>query len=47
LLQKNAFGQKKLQISKTGLKVPFWQFFIFAKMALLNPCKKFEIFFGQ
>jgi hypothetical protein len=34
-------------MSCTSSKVPFWQFFIFAKMALLNPCKKFEIFFGQ
>jgi hypothetical protein len=27
--------------------VPFWQFFISAKMALLHLCKKFEIFFGR
>jgi hypothetical protein len=30
-----------------GSKVPFWQFFNFAKMALLNPCMKIENFFGQ
>jgi hypothetical protein len=30
-----------------GSKVPFWQFFSYFKMALLNPCIKFEIFFGQ
>ena len=35
------------QISCTGSKVPFRQFFFFAKMALLNLCMKFEIFFGQ
>ena len=42
MLQKNAFGQKKFQISCTGSKVPFWQFFNFSKMALLNPCMKFD-----
>ena len=42
VLQKNALGQKKFQISSTGLKVPFWQFFNFAKAALLNPCIKFD-----
>ena len=47
MLQKNAFGQKKFWISCTGSKVPFWQFFIFAKMALLNPCMKFKKIFGQ
>ena len=35
---------KKIQISCTGSKVPFWQFFNFAKVALLNPCMKFEFF---
>ena len=25
MLQKNAFGQRKFQISCTGSKVPFWQ----------------------
>ena len=47
MLQKNAFGQKKFWISCTGSKVPFWQFFNFSKMALLNRCMKFEIFFDQ
>ena len=32
---------KKNQISCTGSKVPFWQFFNFAKMELLNTCMKF------
>ena len=26
-LQMKSFGQKKFQISSTGKKVPFWQFF--------------------
>ena len=47
MLQKNAFGQKKFQISCTGSKMQFCQFFIFAKMALLNLCMKFKNFFGQ
>ena len=47
MLQKNAFGPKKFQISCMGLKVPFWQFFNFFKMALLNPCMKFEKILGQ
>ena len=47
MLQKNAFGQKIFWISCPGSKVPFWQFFNFAKMALLNPCMIFEIFFCQ
>ena len=47
MLQKNAFGQKNFWISCTGSKVPFWQFFNFAKMALLNLCMKFKNFFGQ
>ena len=46
MLQKNIFGQKNFWISCTGSKVPFWQFFNFAKMALLNLCMKFKIFFG-
>jgi hypothetical protein len=25
MLQKNTFGQKKFQISRTGSKVPFWK----------------------
>jgi hypothetical protein len=33
--------------SKECLKVPFWQFFNFSKMALLNPCMKFEKKFSQ
>ena len=40
-------GQKNFWISCTGLKVPFWQNWKIAKMALLNLCMKFEIFFGQ
>jgi hypothetical protein len=47
MLQKNTFGQFFFQISYTGLKVPFWQFFNFSKMALLNPCMKFDFVFGQ
>ena len=47
MLQKNAFGQKKFWISCTGSKVPFWQKWKIAKMALLNPCMKFKNFFGQ
>ena len=47
MLQKNAFGQKKFWISCTGSKVPFWQKWKIAKMALLNPCMKFKKFFGQ
>ena len=38
MFQKNTFGQKKFRILCTGSKVPFWQFFIFSKMALLNRC---------
>ena len=44
---KEYFWSKKFQISCTGSKVPFWQFFIFSKMALLNQCMKFEFFFDQ
>ena len=47
MLQKNTFGQKIFQISCTGSKVPFWQFFNFSKMALLNRCMKLEIFFDH
>jgi hypothetical protein len=47
MLQKKAFGQKKIQISCTGSKVPFWQFLDFSKMALLDPCMKFEIFLAK
>ena len=46
MLQKNAFGQKN-QISCTGSKVPFWQFFNSGKMALLNPCMEYKKFFGR
>ena len=34
MLQKKDFGKEKLKFSCTGSKVPFCQFFIFAKMAL-------------
>ena len=47
--QKKSFGQKKFWISCTGSKVPFWQFFHSAKMALLNLCMKFcpkDFFWG-
>ena len=47
MLQKNTFGQFFFQISCTGSKVPFWQFFNFSKMALLNPGMKFEKKFDQ
>ena len=36
---------KKFWISCTGSKVPFWQNWKIAKMALLNLCMKFKIFF--
>ena len=42
MLQKNAFGKKEFRISCMGSKVPFWQFFNFSKMALLNPCAFFR-----
>ena len=45
--QKKSFGQKKIWISCTGSKVPFWQFFHSAKMALLNPRMKFKFFFAK
>ena len=44
MLQKNTFGQKNF---KFHAQVPFWQFFNYAKVALLNPCMKFENFFDQ
>ena len=44
---KELFWQKKNWISCPGSKVPFWQFFHSAKMALLNPCMKLKFFFGQ
>ena len=47
MLQKNAFGQKIFWISCTGSKVPFWQKWKIAKMALLNRCMKFKKIFGQ
>ena len=47
LLQKNAFGHFFFQISCMGSKVPFWQKWKIAKMALPNPCMKFEKNFGQ
>ena len=47
MLQKNTFGQKKFWISCTGSKVPFWKNWKIAKMALLNKCMKFKIFFDQ
>ena len=42
MLQKNTFGQKKIQISCIDSKVPFWRNWKIAKMALLNQCMKFE-----
>ena len=47
MVQKNTFGQKNFWISCTGSKLPLWQFFIFAKMALLNPCMKLNFFFAK
>ena len=44
---KEVFWSKKFWISCTGSKVPFWQFFHSAKMALLIPCMKFKFSFGQ
>ena len=44
-LQKKSFGQKNFWISCTGPKVPFWQFFNFGKVALLNRCMKFKKIF--
>ena len=47
MLQKNTFDQKKFWISCMGSKVPFWQKWKIAKMALLNPCIKFKIFLNK
>ncbi len=44
---KEVFWPKKFWISCTGSKVPFWQFFHSAKMALLTLCMNFKKFFGQ
>ena len=41
MLQKNAFVPKKFQFSCMGSKVPFWQFFNFFKMTLLNAWKHY------
>ena len=46
MLQKKSFDQKIFWISCTNSKVPFWQNWKIAKMALLNPCMKFKKFFG-
>ena len=45
--QKRSFGRNFFWISCTGSKMPFWQFFHSAKMALLNPCMKFKKKFDQ
>ena len=47
MTQKKSFGQFFILNSCTGSKVPFWQFFHSAKMALLNPCMKFKFFFAR
>ena len=44
MVLKNAFGQKTFGISCPGSKVPFWQFFNCAKMALLNLCFRLHQF---
>ena len=44
---KECFWPKKIQISCMGSKAPFWRNWKIAKMALLNPCMKFDFFFGQ
>ena len=41
------FWPKKIQISCKGSKVPFWKNCKIAKMALLNPCMKFEFFWAK
>ena len=41
---KEVFWPKKIWISCTGSKVPFWQNGKIAKMALLNPCMIFFFF---
>ena len=40
MLQKNAFGQKNFWISCTGPKVPFWQFFNFARICAGKSTKR-------
>ena len=45
MLKKNTFGQKKIQISWTGSKVPFWKNWKIAKMAP-KPRSSFGIGFG-
>ena len=47
MLQKKTFGQETFWISYMGSKVPFWQKWKIAKMALLNPCMKFKIFLAK
>ena len=41
-LKMNTFGPKKFRFSCMGKKVPFWQFFRKADMALFNPCMKIK-----
>jgi hypothetical protein len=38
---------EKKKISCKGSKVPYWQFFIYGKMALLNPCIKLNFFLAK
>ena len=45
IASKECFWPKKIWISYTGSKVPFWQNWKIAKMALLNLCMKFKFFF--
>ena len=42
-----SFGPKKIQIPCTDQKVPFWQFFRKADLALFNLCMKIEIFVAK
>ena len=44
---KKCFWSKKISILCTGSKVAFWKNLKIAKMALMNPCMKFEISFDQ
>ena len=46
-LQMNTFGPKKFWFSCTGKKVPFWQFFIQAGMALFDLCMQIKNFLVQ
>ena len=46
-LQIKAFGPKIFWFSCMGKKVPFWQFFRKADMALFNLCVKIKFFLGQ